>query len=182
MSQENVFLFYNYAEVVNETLKVALQFFENNNIEPEVVSKLQLKTVSLEDVLNEDFNIIKFILSEINNYFALWLNSGTYEYFLIFIIVIVLNILLEILSLNYTTLASQSGIDFNQDEVSFILVGQVLNNTKNNALRLVKKSSISNSVVEDKEKIVESVLGFNELSSKFSKELILNTVSNILNV
>jgi len=63
---------------------------------------------------------------------------------------IILNILLELLSYNYTTLATESGFNFNDNEVKFILIGQTLENIKNNAVQLVKSSiNISNYSKDD---------------------------------
>ena len=179
MAQFNVFLYYSYAEAVNKTLTTILTLPESNFIiDPYVVSKLQLQTVSLEDYpyLSEDFLFIKTILSEINNLLALWVHTGVPQDFTLFIISIVLLLLLDILSINYNSLAKECGLDFNEDEVKFILIGQSLNNTKNNALRLVKNSSVSKSVVDDKEKLVESVLAFGNLSTKFGKEHVLLSI------
>ena len=78
-----------------------------------------------------------------------------------------------------TVLAKECGFDFNQDEVKFILIGQSLDNTRNNAVRLVKNSSVKNSVVDDKEKLVESVLGFGNLSSKFGYDGVLRAIAKL---
>jgi len=176
MSQENVFLFYSYAEAVNKTLQVALQFSNNNKVEPEVISKLQLQTVSLEQNISKDFILIKFILSNINSSFALWVHTGIPNYFILGTIMIILNILLEILSNNYTTLATESGFNFNDNEVKFILIGQTLENIKNNAVQLVKSSiNISNYSKDD-------VLSFaNEsLNTRFSVDDINSIMKKLL--
>jgi len=179
MAQFNVFLYYTYAEAVNQTLTTVLTLSEFNYIiDPTVVSKLQLQTVSLEyyPYLSEDFLFIKSILSEINNLLALWVHTGVPQDLTLFVISIVLLLLLDILSINYNVLAKDSGFDFNENELKFILIGQSLDNTKNNAIRLIKNSSISNLVVDDKEKLVESVLGFGNLSTKFNKNDVLYSI------
>jgi hypothetical protein len=182
MAQFNVFLYYSYAETVNQTLQTIITLDQFNSIiDPTVVSKLQLQTVSLEyyPYLSEDFLFIKTILSEINNLLALWVHTGVPQDLTLFVISIVLVLLLEILSINYNALATESGFDFNQDELNFILIGQSLDNTKKNALSLIKKSSVLNSVVDDKEKLVESVLGFSTLSSKFNKDDVLRSIASL---
>lgn len=182
MAQFNVFLFYTYAEALNKTLQTVSRLPDSNFIiDPEVVSKLQLQTVSLEyePYLNEDFLLIKTILSDINNLLSLWVHTGVPQDFILFVISIVLLLLLDILSINYNVLAKECGFDFDQDELKFILVGQSLDNTKNKAVRLAKNSSVSNLVVDDKEKLVESVLGFGNLLSKFNKDDVLNVIASL---
>ena len=182
MAQFNVFLFYSYAEAVNKTLTTILTLPESNFIiDPTVVSKLQLQTVSLEDYpyLDEDFLFIKFILSEINNLLALWVHTGVPQDLILFVISIILLLLLDILSINYNVLAKECGFDFNENELKFILIGQSLDNTRNNAVRLIKNSSVSKLVVDDKEKLVESVLGFGNLSSKFGNDDVLHAIAEL---
>jgi len=181
MSQENVFLFYSYAELVNQTLNAAVNFAQDDKVCQNVVADLQLQTVSLKENIGNDFLIIKFILSEINNLFALWVHTGIPKDLTLFVIVIVLLLLLEVLSLNYTTLATQSGFDFNSDEVKFILIGQTLETTKNNGVKLVRNSSVLNLPVDNKDKLVESVLAFGNLSTKISHEHVLNVIAKLNN-
>ena len=179
MSQENVFLFYSYAEIVNETLNATVKFAEDDNVDPDVVADLQLETVGLKENIGDDFLIIKLILSEINNLLALWVHTGIPKDLSLFVIVIVLILLLELLSLNYSALAKQSGFDFNYDEVKFILVGQTLDTVRNNAVKLVRNSSVVNSVVDDKEKLVESILTFGKLGTKFSRDDVLDVIAKL---
>jgi hypothetical protein len=183
MTQFNVFLYYSYADAVNQTLQTILTLPEFNlKLDPVVVSKLQLQTVSLEyePYLGEDFLFIKTILSDINNLLALWVNTGVPEEdFVVFIIDIILILLLELLFNNYNELENICGFDFDRDELKFILIGQSLENDRNNAVKLVKNSSVMNLVVDDKEKLVESVLAFGNLSSKFSHDDVLRVIAKL---
>ena len=126
MAQFNVFLYYNYTETVNQTLNTIISLAEFNSVlEPELVSKLQLQTVSLEyyPYLHKDFFLIKTLLSDIANLLALWVHTGVPHDFILFIIAIILVLILDILSINYNVLANECGFDFNVDELKFILSG-----------------------------------------------------------
>ena len=169
MSLENVYIFYQYANVIKKTLEKTLEIAETGKICPDVIANLQLETVSLNESLFEDFFVTKEILSEINCIYALWVNTGTQDEELLFIIFFVLNILLYILSNNYEKLSNESGFDFNKDETIFILIGQTLNDLQKQSLNAVKNSNMLNKSVENNEKIFEKVLEFGKLSQKFTK-------------
>lgn len=179
MAQFSVFTYYSYANAVNQTLQTILELPQSNfGIDPLLVSHLQLQTVSLPD-LGEDFLEIKEILSFINNLLALWVHTGIPKDFELIFIAILLVLSLELLFTNYNNLANESGLDFNRDQLEFILVTKSLLDLLNNGRRLIKSSSVMNLVVNDKEKLVESVLGFGNLSSKFSHDDVLRVIAEL---
>jgi len=181
MSQENVFIFYNYSNAVYQTLVALVDFVNLNKVDPEVASKLQLQTISLEDNINTDFILIKSILSEINNSYALWVHTGIPDDItVIFSIISLIIISLSILVQDYNTLATQFGFDFNLNETIFILLGATLNETKNNALQLVKKSNILHTS-EHYEKAIDHILINKGLSDRFSKEDIFSLLNPLIN-
>jgi len=175
MSYQNVFIYYDYANVIKGTLDSIILFNSEKEVTPSVVSEIQLKTVRLEDSDIFVLVIIKEVLTLIGSALALFASSNTYDPFQLFSLIFLLNILLFLLSLLYLDLSTQSGFNFSPSDINFILVGEYISTIQTNSL--VESSNLN--TPKDPSDLFNSVLSYGRLREVVQYEDVLNIYSKL---
>jgi hypothetical protein len=122
----DLFIFYTYGNLIQLMILEINRISNNEVVNADTISQLQLFTSELKKEPGFDFGVIKDYLSEVNSTFALWVNSGKPEQSDLYL-ESVLNSLdeyLEILCSEYQTiLFNKAGYNISFEEAYFILTG-----------------------------------------------------------
>ena len=125
MSFKELNLYYQYANCINETNNFYNKSLITRFFSPEEASNLQLLSISLQEVENENFLLIKILLNIINSYSAQFSQSefDSLDFELIQIIIFVLYIIIEFLEVSYQELSDSHQQNLVISQIQYILEG-----------------------------------------------------------
>ena len=136
--------YYKYSYCIIQTESIIRNYLQTLELNSNDCSRLQLLAISLDDVNDELFQIIKIILNILNsNLASLCQREITDEdIFLLNIILFVIFLMIYFLSLSYQTLALNNNQDLTVEQIYYILSGYNMNQQ----LRM-KRQEIDNDIL-----------------------------------
>ena len=125
MSFKELNLYYQYANCINETNNFYNKSLITRFFSPDEASNLQLLSISLQEVENDYFLLMKLLLNIINSYSAQFSQSefDSLDFELIQIIIFVLYIIIEFLEVSYQELSDSHQQNLVISQIQYILEG-----------------------------------------------------------
>lgn len=143
MSFKELNLFYQYANCINESSNFYNKSLITRIFSPEEASNLQLLSISLQEVEDDYFLLMKFLLNIINSYSAQFsqYEFESLDYALIEEIIFILYLLVKILELYYKELSDSHQQNLIMSQIEFILEGIPLLFSPNKELKSLNEAN-----------------------------------------